>query len=365
MCEKEFNVEYIQSQLGGYHFKYPTLLKQAFTRKSFTEENGGENNEVLEFIGDKVLDIAVVRYLATEYGTDIHIAEKMEPKWHCKVIQSEFKCRKTEGELTRIKQRLVEKKTLAERIDALDLAKFLVMGQGDVKAGLNEEASVKEDLFEAVLGAVAIDCDWDFKIIQNVVEVMLCPGSYIGDGEEVDYVGSVCQWSEKHGTKARFYYKSIEGHSDYDENVIYGDQSKYVLNNAKYECQVEIHGMLKLFGGYGLSKNEARKEACKIAYKCLIEWGLLSTVKDEIKDPSIEMAINQLETLHRRGYISMPEYVFEESYDGDGNPIWRVECKIEEMEQCFESKASSKKQAKKKAALEMLYYVLDNYKEKI
>ena len=44
-------LEFIQSQIG-YYFNNLDLLQQAFTRRSYSEENGGENNEVLEFIGD-------------------------------------------------------------------------------------------------------------------------------------------------------------------------------------------------------------------------------------------------------------------------------------------------------------------------
>ena len=53
---------FIQSQIG-YEFENLDLLQQAFIRRSFSEENGGENNEVLEFIGDKVLDLIAVKYL--------------------------------------------------------------------------------------------------------------------------------------------------------------------------------------------------------------------------------------------------------------------------------------------------------------
>ena len=58
----------VEDQIG-YEFKNKLLLRQAFIRKSYSEENGGENNEVLEFIGDKVLDMAVIRYLSERYGS--------------------------------------------------------------------------------------------------------------------------------------------------------------------------------------------------------------------------------------------------------------------------------------------------------
>ena len=56
------NIELIEETIG-YHFKKWHLLQQAFIRRTFSKENGGENNEVLEFIGDKVLDYIVVQIL--------------------------------------------------------------------------------------------------------------------------------------------------------------------------------------------------------------------------------------------------------------------------------------------------------------
>ena len=57
----------------------------------------------------------------------------------------------------------------------------------------------------------------------------------------------------------------------------------------------------------------------------------------------------------------MPEYVYEESHDDNGNPVWHVECYIEEMEYYYSADDSSKKRAKKEAAFDMLNYVLNNY----
>lgn len=54
------DMQFIQDQIG-YRFKNLDLLRQAFVRRSYSEENGGENNEVLEFIGDKVLDFVIVK----------------------------------------------------------------------------------------------------------------------------------------------------------------------------------------------------------------------------------------------------------------------------------------------------------------
>ena len=65
--EAENWVDFVERQIG-YKFVNRDLLVQAFVRKSYSMENGGENNEVLEFIGDKALDLAVVKTLTDKYG---------------------------------------------------------------------------------------------------------------------------------------------------------------------------------------------------------------------------------------------------------------------------------------------------------
>ena len=63
----EFNFEAIENQIG-YTFTNKKLLKQAFTRRSYSEEHGGENNEVLEFYGDKVLELIVGKLFSEWFG---------------------------------------------------------------------------------------------------------------------------------------------------------------------------------------------------------------------------------------------------------------------------------------------------------
>ena len=53
----------------GYRFNNPDLLRQAFVRKSYANEHGGQHNEVLEHFGDAALNFAVKRYLFERYGS--------------------------------------------------------------------------------------------------------------------------------------------------------------------------------------------------------------------------------------------------------------------------------------------------------
>ena len=76
---KQNDLMFIQSQIG-YEFNNLNLLQQAFTRRSYSEENGGENNEVLEFIGDKVLDLIVTKYLTTQNSNSTGLFKKFDQK---------------------------------------------------------------------------------------------------------------------------------------------------------------------------------------------------------------------------------------------------------------------------------------------
>ena len=83
---KKNDIIFIQDQIG-YCFKNTDLLHQAFVRRSYSVENGSENNEVLEFIGDKVLDFITVKILLLLMFNDFG---------HC-ILSRKFRTRWSEG----------------------------------------------------------------------------------------------------------------------------------------------------------------------------------------------------------------------------------------------------------------------------
>ena len=221
----------VESQIG-YDFKNRLLLQQAFTRKSYTQEtHDGENNEVLEFIGDKVLDLIVVKVL-TEYYGEINDSK-------------EYECEHTEGKLTEFKKHLIESKMLAERIDEMGFADYLIMGKGDRKNNVQNAAHVKEDLFEAILGAVALDSNWDMDALQDVVEIMLHLDCYLENGFDTDqdYVSIIQRWKMK---------------SD-------GDLPFYTFYNSRYEYHCNI-----LFVSCALMK--AHLSLALVIPRAWLEW---------------------------------------------------------------------------------------------
>ena len=318
-------LEHIERQIG-YEFENKMLLQQAFIRKSYSQEHpDSENNEVLEFVGDRALDIAVMKTLL---------------QYYCGFTkENEFYSSRSEGKLTELKRKLVEGKMLSSRMDILGFQNYLIMGKGDVKKNVQNDAHVKEDLFEAIIGAVAIDCGWDIDTIQEVVGLMLDPHYYLENGfdESSNYVALVQQWYQL----------------EYEEAPIY----EFAEYNGGFNCVTRLYNYK--FTGSGLTKNEARMEVAKLLYSYLEDNDLLYTMADEIEEPSFELAINQLQELAQKGYFSMPDYSFEEQRDMYGNTFWICICSIDEYDVYVRETASLKKEAKKAAAYSMLVHVLE------
>lgn len=358
MERKNDDITNIQRKIG-YDFKNKDLMFQAFVRKSYSEENDGKNNEVLEFIGDKVLDLIVVKLLAEKYGK-IHPAQ-IGSYDDLEVFVSEL----DEGELTEKKRKLVEKKNLAERMLDLGFSKYLIMSKGDLKNELQYSKSVMEDLFEAIIGAIALDSNWDLKEIQNVVESMLDLENDSEDNE--NYVNKLQEWSlKRYGILPDIQLGKLDRYESPDQfchvsNEIIAPWQHYeIIRIADVKkCVIILEEINYKFIGYGYSNSEARSTASKIAYEYLEKNDLLLSIKDEIDEPNADDAISQLEILARRGYFSIPTYDFKQTYDKDGNPIWNCVCNINEIEKSFSKKSSSKKDAKKKSAYEMLKYILE------
>ena len=159
----DFNVKEIESKIG-YVFKDKALLAQAFTRTSFCNEHNArskvryQSNEVLEFFGDGVLSVAIISFMLSE------CTERYEHG-----IKTEL----TEGDFSNLKSKLSDKQNLSRSMKALGLQKYLRMGEGDSKLGIQDEPSVMEDLFESIVGAIYIDSDMSISAVIKAVSGML------------------------------------------------------------------------------------------------------------------------------------------------------------------------------------------------
>lgn len=331
-------IQYIEYTIG-YNFQNKDLLKQAFTRKSYAEEhNGTLDNEVLEFYGDKALDFVVMKKMSEYYG-------KLNN-------DNKFASAKSEGELTEIKKKLVCKEMLASKVRSMVLQYHLVMGEGDKKEEAHLTDSVQEDLFEAIVGAVAIDSGWNVEQLTTVVELMLDPDFYFENGFEnsINYVNLVQQWTQK--------TRNALPHYEFYPVTSYTGEARSLKRKDKIGCCLNI-GFSTFFYGEGESNSEARMAAAKKAYEYLQEHHLLVSLKDEVGAPELDRAINQLQELYQKGCIDEPRYVFSETHDQNGNPIWNCECHVAGFDLFFQCTHSSKKEGKKLVAYDMLKFYLN------
>lgn len=347
-------LELIQEQIG-YQFKNEDLLVQAFTRRSYANENGGEDNEVLEFIGDTALDFVVVKILTERYG---YFASECDD-YDSEEEYNEFISERDEGQLTELKKNLVKRETLAARIDEFGFADYLIMGKGDEVNNANHEASVKEDLFEAIIGAVTLDSSWDNEKMQEVVDIMLNPDEYLdaqdNDEKEENYVSLIQEWvSKKYKCVPRYIFipENEVWQMRYDYDTI--EDYNYHGYDEKHVCVLKLGSFDKKFMSWGHSKKKARLNACVLAYEYLREHNLFYLPIDEIGEPDVSKSINQLQELHQKKYIGEPWYDFSETYDDNGNPIWHCECHVSGRDTYWWRDCSSKKQGKKLVAYDML-----------
>jgi len=112
-----------------YCFDNPALLKLALAHRSV----GRINNERLEFLGDSILNAVVSARLY------------------------ELKPDNDEGELSRLRARVVRGDTLAKLAIGLKLGDFITLGEGEMKSGGFNRNSILADALEAILGAIYLD----------------------------------------------------------------------------------------------------------------------------------------------------------------------------------------------------------------
>ena len=125
-------LEILQKQLG-YRFKDKSLLVRCLTHVSYERARSQGHNEVLEFLGDAVLDLAVSDLLMRCFPE------------------------KSEGDLSRMRAGLVNSNVLAEKATTVNLGSLLFLGKGEERSGGRSKPSILAGAFEAILGGVYQD----------------------------------------------------------------------------------------------------------------------------------------------------------------------------------------------------------------
>lgn len=122
-----------------YRFTDPGLLDKALTHRSA----GERNYERLEFLGDAVLDLVI-----SERLFELHPGAP-------------------EGDLSRMRSRLVRADALRNVAADLELGGHVILGDSERKSGGRRRASILGDALEALLGAIYLD--GGYEICRKVI----------------------------------------------------------------------------------------------------------------------------------------------------------------------------------------------------
>lgn len=222
-------------QAIGYRFGCPALLDEALTHKSYVNEQkdkGGRDNERLEFLGDAVLSLIIGE----------HVVAALPDA--------------SEGELSKLKARLVSEASLARAARGLGLGALLRLGRGEELNQGRDKNSLLANAVEAVLAAIYLDGGLDAA---RAFALRACAGELeqIGNDAEAqgDYKTQLQEWCQKR-------YETLPQYETVRESG--PDHQKL------FEVQVTVQGELA-GAGVGRTKKEAEQVAAKQAVEQIVK----------------------------------------------------------------------------------------------
>lgn len=328
---KEINPISVIQEIINYQFNIPELLRQAFIRRTVQIEYKLSGCcEELEFLGDSALSLVVTKALMKEFS-DITETDTEAP----------FESKVDEGTLSKMRSRFVCKEYLSDRCEKLGLDQYILYGTGEEMTD-----SAKEDALEAVIGAVAIDSDWDMNVLEAVVDRLI--NIQVSDmGIEESFYDKLNVWHQKHfGCMPEYVIEMLP--TGPDRKNMYDCMIKYSVS----ENNKGIH-TIQVMRSKARTKSKARERAAELAYDFIVKNGLLINLQDAGVIPGYDNCINQLQELYQHGYIEQTQYEFVQS-----ERMWKCSAKVGNI--CVNSEKSSKTLAKKMAAYELLVLLLDD-----
>lgn len=209
-------------QKFGYRPKNLALFYEAVTHKSISYSNNTNidfSNERLEFLGDAIIDAIIAEFLFQKFPE------------------------KDEGFLTKVKSKVVSRKTLSDIGEELELREILRYNKGR-SINLN---SLEGNAFEAIIGAIYLDAGYDTtkKILHQYIFRKYVDLNKILE-EEIDFKSKLFIWSQKRRLTLEFRVLREEN-----------NQGTWL-----YEVVVTVNGVN--YGmGHGPSKKIAEQAASK------------------------------------------------------------------------------------------------------
>jgi len=205
----------------GHHFSNRELLKRALTHASVRQGPGAQrrDNERLEFLGDRVLGLAVAELLSEAHPTA------------------------SEGQLARLYNRLVRGGTCAEVARALDLGSSLALSESEAGSGGRDKETILADACEALLGAIFLEAGYEKarEVVRRHWHIKLAGAP----AEAADAKSALQEWAQGQGLELPQYAEVERKGPDHA---------------PRFTAEVRIKG-LKSARGEGANKRAAEQAA--------------------------------------------------------------------------------------------------------
>ncbi len=178
----------------GYRIRDNDVFIQALQHRSFHQRSShpARSNERLEFLGDSILNLVVGEYLYRRYP------------------------RAQEGELTKLRSRLVNKKALASYAREVHLSDFILMSHSAAHSGGKGRETITADTFEAVIAAIYLDRG--FARAKEFVERQVLRGLQTGAVaiDDENHKSRLLEYAQSHGLGIPRYVIAREEGPDHD-----------------------------------------------------------------------------------------------------------------------------------------------------
>ncbi len=218
---------------SGITFKDKVLLRQAFTHRSFINENKNvklQHNERLEFLGDAVLELVITNFLYSAYPE------------------------RPEGELTTYRSALVNSVTLSEVAANLTMNDFLLLSKGEAKDTGRARQYILANTFEAVTGAIYLDQGYDMAKIFIEKHILVFADQMIAKGNLVD-AKSLFQEKAQEKTGTTPSYKLIrDAGPDHDKSFtvgVYIGKDQIAMGEGKSKQEAEQNAAVRALEAKG------------------------------------------------------------------------------------------------------------------
>ena len=216
-------------------------FRQAFTHTSYLNENSSENlksYETMEFLGDSILNFYTTLFI---YQSFSHYSE---------------------GQMSKLKQLIVQESTLAYLSKEIGLGEYLQLGSGERKNQGSNKNSILADVFESFVAALYLEKDqktvWKFL---NVTVFSWVKGK---ESSTWDYKSQLQEYCQAHKIKLYYFLRSEKRISNHQLFLV-----EAVLENNYSGKLYQVHKERLICREMGSGKN--KKEAEQGAARRVIE----------------------------------------------------------------------------------------------